>query len=140
MFLRGCCVCCDCGYGVKHDIRYVLSVLRVYSHNSLFDIPTADAHAIPGTPFCVPLNLPGWLFTYWIPMLVSESVLCALAIYRGVQNTRRGTTLFQTGRKLVATLIRDAVIYFVMYVLFAGTTYFDDSTDNVGRTASSQHI
>lgn len=49
-------------------------------------------------------------------MLVSESVLCALALYRGVQNTRRGATIFQTGRKLVATLIRDAVIYFIMYV------------------------
>lgn len=47
-------------------------------------------------------------------MLVSESVLCGLAVFRFLQNSHSGSTLFQTGRRLVENLIRDSVFYFVV--------------------------
>lgn len=49
-------------------------------------------------------------------MLVSESVLCGLAMYCGFQNYRSEPTLFQAGKRLVVVLIRDSVFYFVVCV------------------------
>ncbi|KAJ6571410.1 hypothetical protein B0H19DRAFT_660634 [Mycena capillaripes] len=81
---------------------------------------TALAHPIPGTTFCVPVGVPGYFFAFWIPIIGFESLLCGLALYRGFQTFRAEGTLFQSGRHLVAILIRDSVLYFL--VMFA--TYF----------------
>ncbi|KAJ7245638.1 hypothetical protein B0H12DRAFT_1127415 [Mycena haematopus] len=83
---------------------------------------TAHAHPIPGTTvtFCVPSTVPHYFFAFWIPILCFESLLCALALYRGFQTFRASDPVFQSGRHLVAILIRDSVFYFL--VMFA--TYF----------------
>ncbi|OCH89453.1 hypothetical protein OBBRIDRAFT_835775 [Obba rivulosa] len=78
---------------------------------------------IPGVPFCVATDVPADFFAFWIPMLVSESVLCGLALYRGMENYRRGGTLYQSGRHLFQILVRDSAFYFV--VVFA--TYFTNA-------------
>ncbi|KZT64713.1 hypothetical protein DAEQUDRAFT_584093 [Daedalea quercina L-15889] len=71
------------------------------------------------TPFCSASGLSAYAYSFWIPMLFSECVLCALAVSRFVHmhRTRAGATLFQNGRRLIAALIRDSVWYFV--VMFA---------------------
>ncbi|KAL6300315.1 hypothetical protein BKA93DRAFT_829143 [Sparassis latifolia] len=77
---------------------------------------SASSDAIPGIKFCVATGVSHHFWTFWVPMLVSESVLCALALYRGFQNYYGGT-LFRTGKRLVEVLIRDSAFYFV--VMFA---------------------
>ncbi|KAK7046448.1 hypothetical protein R3P38DRAFT_2873854 [Favolaschia claudopus] len=84
----------------------------------------AHAHPLPPTPttFCAPSNVPSYFFAFWIPIISFESLLCFLALFRGFQTFRTsgGSTLFQSGRHLVAILIRDSLLYFL--VMFA--TYF----------------
>ncbi|GBE84248.1 hypothetical protein SCP_0602260 [Sparassis crispa] len=77
---------------------------------------SASSDAIPGIKFCVATGVSHHFWTFWVPMLVSESVLCVLALYRGFENYYGGT-LFRTGKRLVEVLIRDSVFYFV--VMFA---------------------
>jgi len=81
---------------------------------------TARAHALPGTTFCVPFGVPDYFFAFWIPIIGFESLLCGLALYRGFQTFRAAGSPFQSGRHLVAILIRDSILYFL--VMFA--TYF----------------
>ena len=77
---------------------------------------TVNSIALLGSTFCAPLNLQDikYFYTFWIPMLVSESVLCALAILRAVHSYRKRTTIAASGRALMAVLIRDSILYFVM--------------------------
>jgi hypothetical protein len=78
---------------------------------------TAHSHPILGTTFCVPFGVPDYFFAFWIPIIGFESLLCGLALYRGFQTFRASGSLFQSGRHLVAILIRDSVLYFL--VMFA---------------------
>ncbi|OBZ78322.1 hypothetical protein A0H81_02260 [Grifola frondosa] len=93
---------------------------------------TTASHIIPGKPFCVLTGAPDFFYAYWIPMLASESVLCAFAIFRGFQTFRPGTTVFQSGRRIGEVLIRDAVFYFiVMFVAYGcnAIVYIVGTTD-----------
>lgn len=100
--------------------------------------PTADAHLIPGMPACVPLGLSDHFWVYWIPILTCESLLCALALYRAFSGalieplpdardkngTRRGQSvfmrrlgaIFRNGQRIVDVLIRDSILFFLVYV------------------------
>jgi len=83
---------------------------------------SASSNTIPGTKFCVAQNIPIGFYTFWIPMLVSESLLCALALYRGIDNIWGGG-LFRTGKRLVEILIRESVFYFlVMFATYLANT------------------
>lgn len=53
-------------------------------------------------------------YTFWIPLLVFECVLCALAIAKGVNEFRHNQAMLRRRRSLLAILVRDSVIYFVM--------------------------
>ncbi|KAK7691489.1 hypothetical protein QCA50_004888 [Cerrena zonata] len=75
---------------------------------------TATSHLLPGIPFCVPLNLPPGFYRWWIPILISETVLCGLALYRGLQSYFNRRNLFQSGKELIEILIRDSVLYFLI--------------------------
>ncbi|KAH9829842.1 uncharacterized protein C8Q71DRAFT_887647 [Rhodofomes roseus] len=101
---------------------------------------TATAHPFPmyPKPFCAASGLSAYAYAFWIPMLVSECVLCALAVSRFVHmhHTRTGATLFQNGRRLVEALIRDSVWYFV--VIFA--TYLANTIVFVVGTATEIEI
>lgn len=100
---------------------------------------------IPGLPFCVPTGLSKNFWTYWIPLLACESLLCALALFRAfaggfsdsVQDARnprqtrgrrawrgdggaiarRLMNVFRNGQRIVDVLIRDSILYFLVYVL-----------------------
>jgi len=64
--------------------------------------------------FCDPSNISSRFFTFWIPMLANECLLCFLALVRGCQTFRSGGTLFRSSRRLVGILIRDSVLYFIV--------------------------
>jgi len=75
---------------------------------------TATAFTIPGGKFCVPSNVPPHFYTFWIPMLGFETLLCALALVRGFQTFRSNGSLFHSGRQLVGILVRDSLMYFMV--------------------------
>jgi hypothetical protein len=81
---------------------------------------TAVSHPLPGLAFCVPVGVADYFFAFWIPIIGFESLLCGLALCRGIQTFRASGSQYQSGRHLVAILIRDSVLYFL--VMFA--TYF----------------
>ncbi|KAI0087249.1 hypothetical protein BDY19DRAFT_995312 [Irpex rosettiformis] len=74
---------------------------------------------------CAVTNLDSvsFLYSFWIPMMVSESLLCTLVVIRAVERMRedrrakRKFTWVENGRELVIILIRDSILYFL--VLFA---------------------
>ncbi|KJA21582.1 hypothetical protein HYPSUDRAFT_87987 [Hypholoma sublateritium FD-334 SS-4] len=76
---------------------------------------TVTAMTIPNGMFCVPGNVSPHFYTFWIPMLAFEALLCTLAVIRGLRTYRSNrTSIFHSGRELVAILIRDSLIYFVV--------------------------
>lgn len=77
----------------------------------------AGSHVLPGLPVCIPIGVPSHLYAFWIPMIVFESFLCGMALYRGFQGVFGGGTLFRSGRHLVDILVKDSIIYFL--VVFA---------------------
>ncbi|KAI0777610.1 hypothetical protein BD413DRAFT_467056 [Trametes elegans] len=70
-----------------------------------------------GSTVCVPTSLPTHFYAFWIPMLISESVLCGLALFRGFQSYRPGSNMFQNGKRIIEVLVRDSLFYFV--IIFA---------------------
>jgi hypothetical protein len=74
----------------------------------------ATAIYIPGGLFCVPSGVSTHFYTFWIPMLTFESLLCTLALIRGFQTYRAKGSLFHSSRQLVGILIRDSVLYFLV--------------------------
>jgi hypothetical protein len=65
---------------------------------------------------CVPLNIPDYFWTYWVPTIIMESLLCGLALYQGVMTFTKGEGLFQSGRRIVGILIRDSAFYYLVCV------------------------
>lgn len=87
---------------------YVLTHIDVLSR-----IPFTDV------TFCFSPNIPDWFFAFWIPILVFESLLCALALLRGFQTFRTDQGIFQSSRYLVRILVRDSIMYFlIMFVTY----------------------
>ncbi|KAF9063489.1 hypothetical protein BDP27DRAFT_1367968 [Rhodocollybia butyracea] len=76
----------------------------------------AQAHLGPGLP-CVPLQIPSYFYTFWIPILAFETLLCILALNRGFQSHRDNGAPFQSGKRIIGVLIRDSVVYYI--VMFA---------------------
>lgn len=79
---------------------------------------TATAVWIPHkhSTVCIPSNVPAHFYAFWIPMLVSESVLCGLALVRGFRAYTPGSNVFQNGKRIIEILVRDSLFYFVMCV------------------------
>ncbi|KAF9560655.1 hypothetical protein CPC08DRAFT_762573 [Agrocybe pediades] len=67
-----------------------------------------------GLEFCLPTSIVSWYYTYFIPVLVFESFLCGLAVYKTL-NMRTTSTLsvFSSGRHFLRVLFRDSVVYFL---------------------------
>ncbi|KAH0582296.1 hypothetical protein H2248_011933 [Termitomyces sp. 'cryptogamus'] len=77
------------------------------------------ASALPfrGLIFCVPENVDTHFYAFWIPMLAFESLLCFLAVYKGYETFRSTSPSILPGHHLVQIIIRDSVLYFVVYGL-----------------------
>jgi hypothetical protein len=82
----------------------------------------ATANLIPGLSFCVVLNLPTWFWAYWVPLLISEALLCALALPQtlragsAIPRSQLKSGIFDSTRRLVDVMIRDSLMYFLVYV------------------------
>ncbi|KDR69431.1 hypothetical protein GALMADRAFT_145477 [Galerina marginata CBS 339.88] len=64
--------------------------------------------------FCISHNYPTYFYSFWIPLLLSEILLCTLAVVRGIRESSNANgSILQRGRRLVDILIRDSVIYFI---------------------------
>ncbi|KAJ6468130.1 hypothetical protein C8R47DRAFT_990200, partial [Mycena vitilis] len=78
---------------------------------------TGSAHPLAGMTFCVPFGVHDYIFAFWIPLVSFESLLCGLALYRALQQSRASGSFFHSSRHLVDLLIRDSLLYFL--VMFA---------------------
>lgn len=75
---------------------------------------TATVVTLPGLrSMCVPHNISSRFYTFWIPFLGFESLLCALALYRGFQTFRMDKSVYTSSRLLIRVLIRDSVLYYL---------------------------
>ena len=109
------------------------------------DARAADAHLIPGVPFCVPVGDLSHFYAFWIPILCFEMLLCGLALIRGyrwwrdneieirrrkrrTQNAAAVTSnrssawnapdAASSSFNILEILLRDSVGYFIVYVTF----------------------
>jgi hypothetical protein len=120
---------------IKVDGECYTSLAMCQSHPAPSDI--ANAHAIPGMPACVPLYLSDRFWLYWIPILISEGMMCTFALNRAFsgafaepsvdeQNNSHGraskstpiqrfVAVFRNGQRIVDVLIRDSILFFLVY-------------------------
>lgn len=62
----------------------------------------------------MPTGIPSFFFVYWIPMIFSESVYLAFALYRGWKTYRRDDNMqLRSGLQLIEILVRDSVFFFI---------------------------
>lgn len=83
----------------------------------------AHSHLIPGLPFCIPMATPDYMYAFWVPILAFESLLCGMALFRGFQAFRYRHSVFESGRHLVTILLRDSIIYYLMFVVLLYVLY-----------------
>ena len=48
--------------------------------------------------------------------MICESLLCLLVILKAVRGWKRKSNLLDSGKEIIAVLIRDSVVYFLVYV------------------------
>ncbi|RPD79186.1 hypothetical protein L226DRAFT_531011 [Lentinus tigrinus ALCF2SS1-7] len=99
-------VCLGAAIGSSYVMGHALSHITAYA----IKLPE-------GTTVCVPFGLPDNFYAFWIPMLISESVLCGLALFRGFKSYRPAENVLKSGRRMIEVLVRDSASYFV--VIFA---------------------
>lgn len=77
-------------------------------------------------------NFPLNFYTYWIPLLLFDSMLCTMALVRGLQEYKSERFLFRRGRTLFEILIRDSVLFYLAYVsaMLRLTRLFPDKFSN----------
>lgn len=103
----------------KSASRFLLSISIGYIAIALllFLWRIVSVLPFPGTQirFCAALNFPTFYIADWIPTLVLESLLFALALVKGYQSIRLEIFKLGTaprGMRLVACLVKDSLLYF----------------------------
>ncbi|KAF7367150.1 hypothetical protein MSAN_00974700 [Mycena sanguinolenta] len=81
---------------------------------SVLERAEAASHPFRGLTLCVLNDVPDYLFAFWIPIACFESLLCGLALYRGLRTFCMRATLLQSTKHLILVLIRDSVFYFLI--------------------------
>ena len=106
---------------IMHSVLAKISgeELTNFLPSSSHDHLSAKSINIPHGMFCVPTGVSDNFYTFWIPMLAFECLLCTLALIRGFQAFVSDGSLFRAGRHLVRILLRDSVLYFLVCVLSA---------------------
>lgn len=108
----------DCGRIVCHDggisfrgIRYVTPTIHP---KRWLMISIVSSGYVPGITFCTPRGLSKNFYAFWIPVLVSESILCALALRRGFQSYSVRQGFLPSHQNLLNVLLKDSIVYFIM--------------------------
>ena len=81
----------------------------------LLNVCSVTINPFPGltTTFCAATGIPKWFYAYWIPFLVFETLLFALAIVKGYSSFRGYVAKGPAGgRILIECLVHDSVLYF----------------------------
>jgi len=102
-------------YGCNRRVLLLLCVIYVgvfTSENVIIGIVIRDAVfdplPLPTFTGCLPSNIKPYAWTFWMPMLIFETILLAMSIFRSVVLAAND---WQT-RRLVFVLLRDSVVYF----------------------------
>jgi hypothetical protein len=109
-----------------------------HSCSSMLISRPAVSQLIPGMHFCIPLGVSPDFYIFWLPIIAFETLLGVLALVRGVQTVRSDHGLMRVGRDLINILIRDSVLYFLMYVPLPPHSVLSCIPSN--RIAFSPHI
>jgi len=73
----------------------------------------ASAISLPMGKVCIDSNISPGFYTFWIPVLLFDSMLCALAIFGGLRGFTTASSFFRRGLSLVQTLILGSVFYYI---------------------------
>ncbi|KDR71293.1 hypothetical protein GALMADRAFT_143989 [Galerina marginata CBS 339.88] len=76
-------------------------------------IATTSSLPTPVGPFCSTRTFPPHFYSFWIPMLSCEIVLCTLAVVPGIRSFQANGSIFRRGLGLIVILTRDSVMYFL---------------------------
>jgi len=114
----------------KKILVFMLSCNLTCSLASAWILGTSLASAtesvvpIPRGKFCVLGNMPAKFYTYWIPLLLFDSLLCIMALIRGIQEYKLERSLFHGGQSLFEILIRDSVLFYLVIAISYMTCLF----------------
>ena len=102
-----CCVDCFRFPASWNDTYVIRHTSRFEAHNGCTD----TNNPAPGVYICADGDPPGGhrLAFTWTPVLITESILLCLSLYRGWQNRKFGSG----GSTVLRILTRDSVIYFL---------------------------
>ncbi|KAG2359728.1 hypothetical protein BDR07DRAFT_194180 [Suillus spraguei] len=62
---------------------------------------------------CCLLGSIDWLYLFWVPMMGLDFVLVALSVYKSLQHYLRVPDKTWSGARLMRTIARDSVLYFI---------------------------
>ncbi|TFK43230.1 hypothetical protein BDQ12DRAFT_709061 [Crucibulum laeve] len=72
----------------------------------------------PGVPFCAPLHVPRYLYTFWLPVIIFDCVLFISALWSIITHMKRTRALNAlTMNDMWETLVKDSVWYFTITIL-----------------------
>ncbi|KAF8153041.1 hypothetical protein B0H34DRAFT_721934 [Crassisporium funariophilum] len=96
---------------------------------------------------CVEKVFPRWYRILWVPIILFESLIFAMSIWKGVEYYRESYTVngaiySDSGKSLVYTLLRDSILFpfialIVCYINVIGWGYFSFTTITINVAVSS---
>jgi len=90
-----------------------LSAVSAWIMQNSLALSQAMAFSILGRKYCIAsLNSPTF-YTFWIPILLCDSILCTLAIIGGLRGFKPPSSVFRRGLSLVQTMILGSVFYYL---------------------------
>jgi len=91
-----------------------LSVVSAWIMKNQLALSQAEILSIPGgKKYCVFSLTSPTFYTFWIPVLLCDSILCALVIIKGLRGFKSASSFFRRGLSLVETMIVGSVFYYL---------------------------
>jgi len=91
-----------------------LSAVSAWILQGELALSAAIAISLPGGEFCIVSNISPKFYTFWLPVLLCDSLLCALAIIGGLRGSKSASSFFRRGFSLVKALILGSVFYYLV--------------------------
>ncbi|KDQ50810.1 hypothetical protein JAAARDRAFT_41751 [Jaapia argillacea MUCL 33604] len=106
---------------------YVIQAVAVMSF-TLYQDTEVSVIRVDGWTVCLLTKIPRLLVGTWFSIVAFEGLLFSLALYKTVLHLREMRTNW-TRENITTILLRDNLLYFLMYVVFFTSVYADLSAD-----------
>ncbi|KAF8521142.1 hypothetical protein JB92DRAFT_1832889 [Gautieria morchelliformis] len=87
-----------------------MGLVEGFGYHNLIAI---DLHAGGLAHICGPMQLPHYVYTFWIPPLLIETISVTLVVYKAIRHFRLGAPKSWTGSRFMNSIVRYSVLYFV---------------------------